>query len=247
MIDRGCASSGGASYYRAFNEYFRPEWAITDLTTGFPICLQSKKVGQEHNPLAGLLSSCCGCCGSLSQRCDHECLVGWPLLDDAGSQCNPRFAAIVADSSDNNFDVDGDSQPDSIATMVAQWQAFRPYLFRKLREVVGHTISCSPTLVYLTAQIALVWSRWRLNRATRLRIRVHGSRSSAATTMNAVGLPRGRTAHRKSVSRHSRARLRSAHHQQCRSIGSQSCTSYHWCSSVLMSALSQKACRKASS
>eukprot|EP01043_Picozoa_sp_COSAG02_P009115 COSAG02_NODE_304_length_25204_cov_11.025095_21_plen_163_part_00 len=43
MIDKGCASSGGASYYRAFNEYFRPEWAITDLTTGLPICLQNKK------------------------------------------------------------------------------------------------------------------------------------------------------------------------------------------------------------
>eukprot|EP01043_Picozoa_sp_COSAG02_P009116 COSAG02_NODE_304_length_25204_cov_11.025095_22_plen_194_part_00 len=62
--------------------------------------------------------------------------ASFQYLDDAGGQYNPRFAAIVADSG-SNFDVDGDGRPDSVATLVAQWQAFRPYLFRKLREVVG--------------------------------------------------------------------------------------------------------------
>ena len=43
MIDKGCASSGGSSYYQAFNKYFQPKWAITDLASGLPICLQSKR------------------------------------------------------------------------------------------------------------------------------------------------------------------------------------------------------------
>ena len=36
-----------------------------------------------------------------------------------------------------HFDVDGDGEADTLATILAQWEAFRPYLFLKLREVVG--------------------------------------------------------------------------------------------------------------
>ena len=138
MIDKGCASSGGTGYYKAFNRYFKPEWAITDLGTGLPVCLQSKRGWAGTQP-AGWVAFPAAVDAVAKYHKEVTFNASWDgmYLDDAGSTYNRRFASLVEDASGGNFDIDGDGQADSLATMLAQWQAFRPYLFLKLREIVG--------------------------------------------------------------------------------------------------------------
>jgi hypothetical protein len=47
------------------------------------------------------------------------------------------ISSKVEDTTAGHFDVDGDGKANTLATILAQWQTFRPYMFLKLREVVG--------------------------------------------------------------------------------------------------------------
>ena len=62
MIDRGCASSGDSAYYQAVNRFFRPEWAITDLSPGanrgLPVCLQSHLGWAKTRPAGFVVMQC---------------------------------------------------------------------------------------------------------------------------------------------------------------------------------------------
>jgi hypothetical protein len=137
MIDSGCATSGNASYFKALNRYFKPQMAITDLHTGLPICLQPHRGWAGTQP-AGWVAFPNSVDAMAAFHREVTMTVSWDglYLDDAGSEYDMHFAEIIQDASDR-YDIDGDGLSDDLATLVGQWAAFRPYLFNKLREVVG--------------------------------------------------------------------------------------------------------------
>ena len=139
MIDKGCASSGNSPYYQAVNHFFQPEWAITDLSTGLPVCLQPHKGWAETRP-AGFVPMPAS--ADAMARYHKEVTFGnassWDglYLDDSQSTYSPVFAQIIT-AQTHSFDIDGDGRADNVSDLNAQLMAFQPYYFAKLREAAG--------------------------------------------------------------------------------------------------------------
>ena len=57
-------------------------------------------------------------------------------LDDSQAIYSDVFAQILL-SQTHLFDIDGDGQPNAVGDINAQYMAYRPYFFAKLREAVG--------------------------------------------------------------------------------------------------------------
>jgi hypothetical protein len=135
MIDKGCASSGNSEYYQAVNRYFKPEWAITDLRTGLPVCLQPHKGWAETRPAGFVVTPQSA---DAMARYHREVTFGnassWDglYLDDSQTVYNEVFAQIIT-AQTSLFDIDGDGKADNVSDINAQYMAYRPYFFAKLR------------------------------------------------------------------------------------------------------------------
>ena len=138
MIDKGCASSGNSPYYQAVGKYFRPEWAITDLHTGLPVCLQSHKGWAETRPAGFVVMPPSADAFAQFHREITFNATSWDglYLDDSQSTYNEVFSQIITSQTDL-FDIDGDGRADNVSDLNAQYMAYRPYFFAKLREAAG--------------------------------------------------------------------------------------------------------------
>jgi hypothetical protein len=139
MINKGCASSGDTPYYQAVNKYFKPEWAITDLRTGMPICLQSH-TGWANTRPAGfvIMPQSADALSQFHREVTFGNASSWDglYLDDSGTTYSEPFQHIIT-AQTTQFDIDADGRPDNISDITAQYMAFRPYFFAKLRDAVG--------------------------------------------------------------------------------------------------------------
>ena len=138
MINKGCASSGASPYYNAYNKYFNSSWAITDLHTGLPICLQSHRGWAGTQPAGFVVFR--ESAEALARLIGKVTLASrvWDgvYLDDGTTMYNPKFLSLILATTDY-FDINGDGQADDVASIYAQYAAYRPYFFAKIREAIG--------------------------------------------------------------------------------------------------------------
>lgn len=122
MIDAGCASSGDSKYYQSVNRFFKPEWAITDLHTGLPVCLQSHLGWAKTRP-AGfvVMPQSADAMANFHREVTFNSSsgIGSELfdglyLDDSQTVYSGVFEQIILSQTDL-FDIDGDGKPDNIS------------------------------------------------------------------------------------------------------------------------------------
>jgi hypothetical protein len=135
----GCSESNGN-----FSQYFKPEWAITNLHTKQPVC----PFGASPSPLDPSPKVDPVAAAVLMQdsalalvRYHKEVTLAAPYdglyLDDFELMFPASWVSNVVAFTNNSFDTNGDGQPDTVASLQAQYAAWKPYYSAQLRAALG--------------------------------------------------------------------------------------------------------------
>lgn len=120
-------------------EYFNASWAVTDLNTGLPLCVEPWSPATERRPWNQMIPMQASA-DAIVRYWKEVVLTAAPFdgiyMDDFFSNYPPEWKAHIT-SVTTRFDIDADGVPDSFQKLDAQWGAWRSYLTLGLRGVLG--------------------------------------------------------------------------------------------------------------
>eukprot|EP01051_Picozoa_sp_SAG22_P002150 SAG22_NODE_94_length_20824_cov_230.693718_11_plen_1262_part_00 len=146
-VGTGCSEGNGN-----FSAYFHPRWAVTNLRTGRPVC----PFGAAATPLDPSPKITPVAAAVLTKesadalvRYHTEVTLSAPYdglyMDDFEYAFPAPWAANVVAFTNGSFDTDADGLPDSVASLQAQYDAWKPYYSAELRKVLGSRLLLANT------------------------------------------------------------------------------------------------------
>ena len=146
-VGAGCSEGN-----RNFSAYFKPQWAITDLRTGLPVC----PFGAAATPLdpspkltpvaaAVLMQESADALVAYHREVTLAAPYDGLYVDDFEYAFPASWATNVVNVTNGAFDTDGDGLPDSLASLQAQYSAWKPYYSAQLRQLLGSRLLLANT------------------------------------------------------------------------------------------------------
>jgi hypothetical protein len=146
-VGTGCSEGNGN-----FSRYFKPAWAVTDLRTHQPVC----PFGASPTPLnpspkidpvaAAVLTHESA---DALVRYHTEVTLAAPYdglyVDDFEHAFPASWVSNIVSFTNNSFDTNGDGKPDTVASLQAQYSAWKPYYSAQLRKVLGNKMLLANT------------------------------------------------------------------------------------------------------
>eukprot|EP00039_Didymoeca_costata_P011662 m.164796 g.164796 ORF g.164796 m.164796 type:complete len:349 (+) comp15247_c2_seq1:192-1238(+) len=120
-------------------QYFNKAWALTDLNTNLPICVEPWYPPQQRRPWNQMIPMKESVDAVVAYMKNIEFAnKKWDgiYMDDFFSMYPPEWKAHITTVT-TLFDIDGDGIADSFDKLNAQWMAWRPYLTAQMRNAIG--------------------------------------------------------------------------------------------------------------
>lgn len=120
------------------SQYFDHALAVTDLETGYPLCVANNGNASGLYNVAGYVVTPAAAEQLAAFHKDVTMALPWDGLyvDEFDAAFPPSWISTFADQS-SAYDINNDGIADTLGDLQAQYAAFKPYFSQKLREAIG--------------------------------------------------------------------------------------------------------------